>query len=149
MAEKKQLVGGLNDQKHIDEIIAKVNSDEEFLKQAKKLTVKTQNLMLDVPGGIDRLISWELENGKIISGKAEEKPAPSDWRKEKIDKNKIDLRATAGYEVSVKLYNKEINATMAIMSGRYKMQGSVKKIIGLMTEMTLWADLVSTVPCEV
>ncbi|MFH2012559.1 MAG: hypothetical protein ABIJ37_07675 [Pseudomonadota bacterium] len=148
MAEENKLVGGLNDKKHVEAVTARSNSDKELMEKVKKLNMVLENLMLDVPGGIDRMVTWQIERGKIVNATVEEKPAPSDWRKTKIDKKKVDFRATAKYDVSVGIHKGEQTSMMALMKGQYKMQGSMVKIMKMTPEMNAWNEVASTVPCE-
>src|SRR4030042_1737129 len=106
----------------------KTNTDREYLKKTRGLTATFQLLATDAPGGVDKLISYDVERGKIKSVAVEEKPAPSDWRTKPVDLTKYLLRATAPYETHCALHRKEFPMFMAMTKG-YKVDGDMMKMI--------------------
>ncbi|MFA4835019.1 MAG: hypothetical protein WC749_02965 [Dehalococcoidia bacterium] len=67
-------------QQWVDAVKEKSQSDADYLKKAKGLTEKTRSVTTDCPGGVDVIVVWEWNDGKVAKAIREEKPAPSDWR---------------------------------------------------------------------
>ena len=126
----------------------KSQTDQDYLKKAKRFTAKWQNVVTDAPGGVDLLVEWEAKEGKIISVKREEKKAPSDFREFPFDEKEWLARFMGSYETCCKLNTKEINMMSALMGGGYKIRGPLPKVMVLMAELSAFADLMSSIPCE-
>jgi hypothetical protein len=126
----------------------RTNRDTEYQKKTKDLTLKFQNLVVDVPGGIDRMITYEFQRGKVISVTREEKPAPSELRKVPFDGTKWFMRTIAPYDAYVRLNKKEITPLQGIAQGIYKFEGDLMKIQAKTPSLTHFTDLCSTIPCE-
>ena len=126
----------------------KSQTDQEYLKKAKRLTMKWQDVVTDAPGGVDLLVEWEVKEGKLVSVKREEKKAPSDFREFPFDEKEYLARFMTSYETSCKLHKKEMTVVTALMSGRYKIRGPLPKIMALMPELTAFGDLAASIPCE-
>jgi len=125
----------------------KVNANEVLLRKTRGLSFKFQNLMTDCPGGVDRLIDWELDKGRIASVKVEEKPAPSEWRKIPLGAGYL-MRTIGAYDTYVKLNKKEITAVQGQMSGAFKLDGDLTKVMAKLAEFTYLTDFMATIPCE-
>ena len=122
-------------------------TDEAYLKKTRGLTLKMQNLVTDCPGGVDKLLTWEFERGKILSYEFEEKPAPSDWRTTPMDGTKYLFRTVAPYDIYSALHKKEFSATEAMMKG-FRVDGDMMKVLGKMAEFTIHLDFQSTIAVE-
>lgn len=135
-------------QEWMDAVKEKANNDKKYLKKTKDVTLVMQNLVLDAPGNVDRLLAWVFERGKIVSATVEEKPAPSDLRNIPFDGTKVFMRTTGPYEAYVKLNKQEITPIEAIAQGVYKFEGDIMKIQAKTPSLTYFTDLCSTIPCE-
>ena len=134
-------------QEWLDAVKKKGNTDEAYLKKAKGLTVKTRTVVTDCPDGIDLLMEWELEDGKIVKLSREQKPAPSEWRQLTADPKYIST-VVGYYEAFVKLNKKEITPMQALSTKIYKVHGDLAKIMAKMGQFNAIAELQTTVPCE-
>jgi len=127
----------------------KANADKEYLKKAKRLTMKCQTLGKDAPGGVDKLIIWDIEKGKIKSITWEDKPAPSDWRTTPVDQKKFTMRAIAPYEAYCGLHKGEIVPFTEVLKKGLTIQGDLAKIMGTMlAEFVIFQEYQATVPAE-
>ena len=127
----------------------KVNADKEHLKNTRGLTVKFQILATDAPGGADKLVTWDVERGKIKSITVEEKPAPSQWRTTPIDLTKYVLMGMGSYEIFCGIHRKDFVPFTEVLKKGFKMQGDLVKIMSsMMSEFVQLLEYQSSVPAE-
>lgn len=127
----------------------KVNTDTDHLKKTRGLTVKFQTLATDAPGGVDKLVTWDVERGKIRSIIVEEKPAPSDWRTMQVDLAKYVLMGTGSYETYCGIHRKDFIPFIEVLKKGFKMQGDLVKIMSsMMSEFVQLLEYQSSVPAE-
>jgi len=132
-----------------DTMQKKANADREYLKKARRLTMKCQILSTDAPGGVDQLTLWEFERGKIKSIKIEDKKAPSDWRTEQVDQNEYAVKAIATYEVWCGLHRGDFVPFTEVLKKGLTVQGDLAKLMSTMlAEFVLFLEFQSTVPAE-
>lgn len=131
----------------LDAVTEKSNTDKQYLKKAKKLTIKFQILVTDTPGGVDKLMDWYVEKGMIKSITLEEKPAPSNWRTEPADLTKFALKGTAPYATNCALHKGELPLFQAMTKG-FKMDGDLMAIMGRLEEYLELQNLQATIPAE-
>ena len=93
--------------------------DKKYMAECMAWTARWQNLILNCPGGVDKLVDWETRNGKVVSVSMIEKPAPSELAKTSIDLRRYLTRFTAPYGCFVRLHEQEMTAMVAIGSGEY------------------------------
>jgi putative sterol carrier protein len=132
-------------QEWVDALKEKSNSDAEYLKKAKGMTFKAQLLVTDCPGGVDKLIDVDLKDGKVVSIKLQEKPAPSELRTTPFDAKQCFLRATSSYEMFTKLNKGEIAPIQALSSGDYKLDGDMAKIMEKMGLVVAFNEFMASV----
>ena len=136
-------------QEYYEEIKTRVNENEELLKKIKELSFKFQNLLTDCPGKVDKLVDWELDKGRIVSLKVEEKAAPSDWRKAPLDEKGGYLMRTVGpWEAYIRLNKKEMTPMQGVSTGLFKIVGNMMKVMPKMGQFAFLTDFMSTIPCE-
>jgi hypothetical protein len=134
-------------QEFYDAVKEKANSDERYLKKAQGLTVKFQNLLMDCPGDVDRLVDWGLTEGKVTSVKLQESPAPSAWRTAPLRPDYF-LRTIGKYETYVKLNKEEITPGQGQETGAFRIMGNLSKIMAKIATFTAFTDLIATIPVE-
>jgi hypothetical protein len=132
-------------QEWIDAVEKKLNSEEPYLKSAKNATMRFQWLATDCPGGVDKMLDWDIVEGKVMAAKLVEQPAPSDLRKAPFNPSQFFLRASASYDVWAKLNRKELIAAAAITSGIYKVDGDMAAIMPMMSTINLISYYMTTV----
>ena len=125
----------------------KTNTDREYLKKARGLTLKFQLAATDAPGGVDKLISCDVERGKIKSVTVEEKPAPSDWRTTPADLTKYLMRGTAPYETFCALHKGELPLFQAMTKG-FKMDGDMMGMMNKIGEYMQLQNVQASVTAE-
>ena len=132
-----------------DSMQKKANADREYLKKARRLTMKCQILATDFPGGVDRQSTWEIERGKVKSITFEDKKAPSDWRKEQVDLNKFAVKAIATYEVWCGLHRGDFVPFTEVLKKGLTVQGDLAKLMSTMlAEFVLFLEFQSSIPAE-
>ena len=132
-----------------DALKEKANADREYLKNARRLTMKCQIFATDAPVGVDKLTIWDVERGKIKSITCEDKPAPSDWRTTPIDKSKFIMRATAPYEVFCSLHRGEIFPFTEVLKKGMTIDGDLAKLMSTMlAEFVLFMEFQITIPAD-
>ncbi len=132
-------------QEWIDAVKEKSDKDAEYLKKAKGETFKAQLLVTDCPGGVDKLIDGDLEDGRVMLFELEEKPAPSALRAMPFDTKQCLLRITCSYEMFAKLNKGEITLIQALSSGAYKLDGDIAKIMERIGSVITFNELMASI----
>ena len=123
-------------------------TDRMWKGTAQGFTARWQNLLLDCPGGVDKLVDWEVRSTKVVSVALQEKPAPSDLRTTPVDEGKILGRFVAPYESFVRLHKQEFSAMVALGMGVYDIEGDITEVIKKIESFDAFLDMSSTVPAE-
>ncbi|MDD5094314.1 MAG: hypothetical protein PHV74_08060 [Dehalococcoidia bacterium] len=134
-------------QEWVDAVVAKTRTDPEYLKKASGLTEKQRTIVINVPGGIDVLVQWEFEDGKIVKATRSEKPAPSEWRSWKNEDGYIST-TIAEYEKMVRVAKGEANAQVAIAKKWMVVHGNMLKLFTKLGKFNAFSDLVKSIPCK-
>ena len=132
----------------MEEVKARMENDKQYQSKAKDLSFKSQYVLTDCPGGIDKLVEWTMNKGILTDYKIEEKSAPSDYRKMPFDKNTYLMKVTGSYETYRKMNRKELSPMMAIMTQVYKIEGPQLKILGMMGGMNAMQELMAAIDTE-
>lgn len=125
----------------------KTNEDREYLKKSRSLTMNFQLLITDAPGGIDRLVSAEMERGKIKNISLEDKSAPSDWRTAPTDLKKYLYRGSAPYEIFCAVHKGEIPLMQAMTKG-FKIEGDMQALMGKIGDYMQLQNIQASVTAE-
>jgi len=134
-------------QEWIDAVMAKSKMDEAYLKKAKGFTEKFRAISTDCPGGVDVMIIWEFDDGKIVKATRSEKPAPSEWRGWKNEEGY--LSTTIGdNEKMIKIAKGEANAQVALAKKWYTVHGNMLKVFSKMGKLNAFAELSASIQCE-
>jgi len=134
----------------VEAVIAKTNSDKDYLKKAAKLTGAFLSIVTDCPDGNDVKLWIKFDKGKAVDYKHEAKPAPASFRMETEawDESISIVRAQGNYDTFKKVQTKEMNPMQAMGSGLYKSEGNMAQLIRLMPYNKAFTDLQATVACE-
>ena len=122
--------------------------DRRWRETARGFTARWQNLLLDCPGGIDKLVDWEVRNTRVVSYALQEKPAPSDLRMTSVDTKKYLGRFVAPYQSFVRLHEREFSAMVALGMGVYDIQGDITEVMKKIESFDAFIDLTATIPAE-
>ena len=122
--------------------------DRMWKEMGRGLMAKWESLLFDCPGGVDKLVEWDVRNTQIVSIKVQEKPAPSDFRTTPVDRSKYLARFVAPYTVFVRLHKQEFTAMVAIGMGLYDILGDLTEVMKKIEAFDALIDLTSTVPAE-
>ena len=134
-------------QEWIDEVAKKMNTDAEYLKKAKPLTFKWATFLWDCPGGVDRLLDWELKEGMVVTAKVLEEKAPSEWRKG-IPRGDYFCVTYSPYETFARMNRKEMTPMVALAQKVYKLDTDMTQLMAKIGPLTAWTDLMATIPSE-
>lgn len=117
----------------VERFVESVNSDEEFQDKAGSFSETVELRCLDTPDGEDVSATYSFEEGQIVDVDLWIDDAPSDqMRDEAVDKNEVMVRATAPYDVWVKMDKGEMGSTEALASPDYQIEGAMMKIMSNM-----------------
>jgi len=132
----------------MDEVQNTLANNSDYLAKAKSLTFKSQYLVTDCPGGVDKLVNWNLVEGRLVDYSIEGKPAPSEWRTSPTDGKTFFMKITGSYKTFQKLNRSELTAIQAVMKKVYKIEGSMAQIMAKMGPIQAMANVMATVPVE-
>jgi len=117
----------------VERFVEALNSDEEFQDTASSFSKTVELRCLDTPDGEDVSATYTFEDGKVVDVDLWIDDAPSDeMRDEPIDKSTIMARATADYDVWVRMDKGEMGAAEALASPDYQIEGSMMQIMSNM-----------------
>jgi putative sterol carrier protein len=95
---------------------------------------------------VDRLLEVETQSGKVVLAKMEEKPSPADFGP--ADTKKYLARATADYDVWIKINTGELKAVDAQMGKGLRLEGNIMKVMPMAGVLQAFIDMAGTVPVE-
>lgn len=130
--------------------IVKERSTKDRLWKANSrgFIVRWQFLLLDAPGGVDKLVEWDIRNSEVVNCSVQDKLAPSEFRDMPVDTKRHLGRIVCNYWAGVKIHKQEVTAMMAIGMGDYDIQGDLTEFIKKIETFDAFADLTSTVPAD-
>lgn len=135
-------------QEHLNAIKEKCNSDPVYLRKTKDLNFTMHCLVTDCPGGVDKLVKWVFDKGKVASVTLEEKPAPSDFRTQPWNPKECFLRTISPYDAFWKVFVKEMNPLEGMTRGVFRVEGDMMQMMPKLGAVTAFIDFGSTVPSE-
>lgn len=114
----------------IQEFVDALNSDSEFKRTAGSFSNTIELRCLNTPEGDDVTAAYTFDDGKVVDVDLWIDDAPSEqMRNTPLDKNKAMARATAPYDVWVKVDTGEMGVTQALTSPNYTIEGSMMRIM--------------------
>jgi putative sterol carrier protein len=117
----------------VEAFVESVNSDDEFQDKAGSFSETVELRCLDTPDGEDVSATYTFEDGQIVDVDLWIDDAPSDqMREEPVDKSEVMVRATAPYDVWVKMDKGEMGSAEALASPDYQIEGAMMKIMSNM-----------------
>jgi len=117
----------------VERFVEALNSDEEFQDTAGSFSKTVELRCLDTPDGEDVSATYTFEDGKVVDVDLWIDGAPSDaMREEPVDKSAVMARATADYDVWVRMDKGEMGAAEALASPDYQIEGSMMQIMSNM-----------------
>lgn len=118
---------------YIERFVEALNGDEEFQNTASSFSKTVELRCLGTPDEEDVSATYTFEDGQVVDVDLWIDEAPSDeMREEPVDKDAVMARATASYDVWVKMDQGEMGATEALASPDYKIEGSMMQIMSNM-----------------
>lgn len=117
----------------VQHFVEALNSDDEFQSKASSFSDTIVLRCLDTPDGEDVSAGYTFEDGQVVDVDLWIDDAPSEqMRDDPFDKSKAMARATAPYDVWVKMDRGEMSATAALTSPNYNIEGSMMRIMSNM-----------------
>jgi putative sterol carrier protein len=117
----------------IERFVEALNSDADFQQKAGSFSRTIELRCLDTPDGEDVSATYTFEDGQIVDVDLWIDDAPSEqMREEPVDKDAVMVRATAPYDVWVKMDKGEMGSTEALASPDYQIEGAMMRIMSNM-----------------
>jgi len=117
----------------IERFVEAVNGDDEFQDTAGSFSETVELRCLDTPDDEDVSATYTFEDGQIVDVDLWIDDAPSEqMREEPVDKDAVMVRATAPYDVWVKMDKGEMGSTEALASPDYQIEGAMMRIMSNM-----------------
>jgi putative sterol carrier protein len=117
----------------VERFVEAINNDEEFQDKAGSFSETVELRCLDTPDGEDISATYTFEDGQIVDVDLWIDDAPSEqMRDEPVDKDAVMVRATAPYDVWVKMDKGEMGSTEALASPDYQIEGAMMRIMSNM-----------------
>jgi len=117
----------------VEAFVEAINSDEEFQETAGSFSETVELRCLDTPDDEDVSATYTFDDGQIVDVDLWIDDAPSEqMRDEPVDKDEVMVRATAPYDVWVKMDKGEMGSTEALASPDYQIEGAMMRIMSNM-----------------
>ena len=117
----------------VERFVEAVNDDAEFQDTAGSFSETVELRCLDTPDDEDISATYTFEDGQIVDVDLWIDDAPSEqMREEPVDKDAVMVRATAPYDVWVKMDKGEMGSTEALASPDYQIEGAMMRIMSNM-----------------
>jgi putative sterol carrier protein len=117
----------------VERFVEAVNDDAEFQDTAGSFSETVELRCLDTPDDEDVSATYTFEDGQIVDVDLWIDDAPSEqMREEPVDKDAVMVRATAPYDVWVKMDKGEMGSTEALASPDYQIEGAMMRIMSNM-----------------
>jgi putative sterol carrier protein len=117
----------------VERFVEAINSDEEFQNTAGSFSETVELRCFDTPDDEDVSATYTFEDGQIVDVDLWIDDAPSEqMRDEPVDKDEVMVRATAPYDIWVKMDKGEMGSTEALASPDYQIEGAMMRIMSNM-----------------
>ncbi|MFB6249320.1 MAG: hypothetical protein ABEL97_12200 [Salinibacter sp.] len=117
----------------VERFVEAVNGDDEFQDTAGSFSETVELRCLDTPDDEDVSATYTFEDGQIVDVDLWIDDAPSEqMRDEPVDEDAVMVRATAPYDVWVKMDKGEMGSTEALASPDYQIEGAMMRIMSNM-----------------
>lgn len=114
----------------VEQFVEALNTDAEFQRTAGSFSNTIILRCLDTPDGEDISAAYTFEDGEVVDVDLWIDDAPSDdLRNDPFDRDHALARATAPYDVWVKMDKGEMGVVQALSSPDYTIEGSTIKIM--------------------
>jgi len=117
----------------VERFVEAINNDEAFRDAAGSFSETIELRCLDTPEGEDVSATYTFKDGRVVDVDLWIDDAPSEeMREEPVDEDAVMARATAPYDVWVKMDKGEMGSTEAVASPDYQIDGSMMQIMSNM-----------------
>lgn len=126
----------------VEAVKNRLNIDPDYLQKAKSLTGIMALRVLECPDGTDKHITYKFDRGRLLEVVHEEEPKPSSKIRNRPFDNSWISRSTSNYEMYTRIDRGEVGVLQALTSPHYKIEGSMFKMMRLMSGMTAMNSVV-------
>ncbi len=130
------------------EAVKAKSGDADYLKKTKGFTTTLHFLALDCPGGVDKRVEWDFQDGKVASLKLSEEAAGGSLRSVPSDESKVLFRGVGSYDTWCKLHKKELTTAQGLTGGTFKVEGDMMKVMPKIGAIDAFNNLMSSVSAE-
>lgn len=117
----------------VERFVDALNHDEEFQSTAGGFSNAIELRCFNTPDGEDVSATYTFDEGTVVDVDLWIDEAPSDeMREEPVDKEAVMARATAPYDVWVRMDKGKMGAAEALASPDYQIEGSMMQIMSNM-----------------
>jgi putative sterol carrier protein len=116
----------------VERFVEALNSDEEFQTTAGSFSESVELRCLDTPDGEDVSATYTFESGQVVDVDLWIDDAPSGEMRDESVADAIMARATADYDVWVRMDKGEMGSAEALASPDYQIEGSMMQIMSNM-----------------
>lgn len=114
----------------VERFVEALNADEGFQETAASFSNAIELRCFDTPDGEDVSATYSFEDGTVVDVDLWIDDAPSDqMRNEPLEKSEVMARATAPYDVWVRMDMGQMGVTQALTSPDYNIEGSMMQIM--------------------
>lgn len=131
----------------IEQVATTTNADEKMQRIGRRLNERHCYIVLNCPGGTDRLGMFQWRNGEIVDWDYEERPSPANFADSPILEGG-DYITTADYEFMKRVNTKQLNAMKAMMSPEMHLQGNRTRFMKQVKQMQHWQDIFAEIPVQ-
>jgi len=117
---------------YIERFVEALNGDDEFQDTARSFSKTIELRCLDAPEGEDVSATYTFEEGRVVDVDLWIDDAPSDEMREEPVGDGVMARATAPYDVWVRMDKGEMGAAEALSSPDYQIEGSMMQVMSNM-----------------
>ena len=132
----------------VEKVVEMTNADKEFQKGGTKMNDMSVYVITNCPDGTDRFTMYQFDKGRCIDWAWETRPHPfNDYSSIPFIKQAAFI-TIAPYDFMCKVNKKEIGPFKAMTSKEMKIMGNKAKMLKLIKPLTIWQNILNSVPTE-
>ena len=130
----------------VEKAVELTNRDEEFQKGGAKMNDMSVYVITSCPDGTDRITMYQFDKGRCVDWAWEARPHPfNDFASIPFFKQATFI-TIAPYDFMCKVNRKEIGPFKAMTAKEMKIIGNKAKMLKLIKPLTIWQNILNSVP---
>ena len=130
----------------VEKVVEMTNTDKEFEKGGTKMNDMNVYVITGCPDGTDRVTMYQFDKGKCVDWAWEARPHPfNDYSSLPFIKQAAFI-TIAPYDFMCKVNKKEIGPLKAMTAKEMKIMGNKAKMLKLIKPLTIWQNILNSVP---